>query len=185
MGGIFVVVEHRQGKVRDITLEMLAKAGELKNDLGGDLTAVLLGWETGSLIEALKGRADKILVIEDERVKNFEAEVYQLILRQLIQEYQPVPDPDRPDLLGPGPGPLPGGPNGFPLGHGLSGYPDRSRKAYGPATDIRGQSLRPGLLKGIPRLSGHHSAGRFFTRTVRGQSHRSGQKRIPAGTAGK
>ena len=71
MGGIFVVVEHRQGKVRDITLEMLSKAGELKNDLGGDLTAVLLGWETGSLIEALKGRADRILVIEDERAKKF------------------------------------------------------------------------------------------------------------------
>jgi len=89
MGGIFVVVEHRQGKVREITLEMLAKAGELKNDLGGDLTAVLLGWETGSLVEALKGRADKILVIEDERVKEFEAEVYKLILQQLIQEVHP------------------------------------------------------------------------------------------------
>ena len=65
MGGIFVVVEHRLGKVRDISLEMLAKAGELKKDLGGDLTAVLLGWETESLTEDLKGRADKIVVIED------------------------------------------------------------------------------------------------------------------------
>jgi electron transfer flavoprotein alpha subunit len=89
MGGIFVVVEHRRGKVRDITLEMLAKAGDLKKDLGGDLTAVLLGWETGSLIESLKGRADKILVIEDERVNNFEAEVYKLILQHLIQEVHP------------------------------------------------------------------------------------------------
>jgi electron transfer flavoprotein alpha subunit len=89
MGGIFVVVEHRQGKVRDITLEMLAKAGELKNDLGGDLTAVLLGWGTGSLIEALRGRADRIMVIEDERVKNFEAEVYKLVIQQLIQEVHP------------------------------------------------------------------------------------------------
>ena len=90
MGGIFVVVEHRQGKIRDITLEMLAKAGELKKDLGGDRTAVLLGWETGPLTEALKGRADKILVIEDERLKYFEAEVYQAILQQLIQEFQPA-----------------------------------------------------------------------------------------------
>ena len=89
MGGILVVVEHRQGKVRDITLEMLAKAGALKHDLGGDLTAVLLGWETGSLMETLKGRADRILVIDDERVKNFESEVYKLILQQLIQEVQP------------------------------------------------------------------------------------------------
>ena len=89
MGGIFVVVEHRQGKVRDITLEMLSKAGELKNDLGGELTAVLLGWETGSLTASLRGRADRILVVEDERVKNFQAEVYQLILQQLIQEVHP------------------------------------------------------------------------------------------------
>jgi electron transfer flavoprotein alpha subunit len=90
MGGIFVVVEHRQGKVRDITLEMLAKAGQLQQTLGGDRTAVLLGWETGPLIEALKGRAERILVIEDERVKVFEAEGYQSILEQLIQEFQPA-----------------------------------------------------------------------------------------------
>jgi electron transfer flavoprotein alpha subunit len=90
MGGIFVVVEHRQGKVRDISLEMLAKAGQLKQDLGGDRTAVLMGWETGPLIEALKGRAERILAIEDERVKNFEAEVYKSILQRLIQEFQPA-----------------------------------------------------------------------------------------------
>jgi electron transfer flavoprotein alpha subunit len=90
MGGIFVVVEHRLGKVRDISLEMLAKAGELKKDLGGERTAVLLGWQTGPLIEALRGRADKIVVIEDERLKFFESGVYQSLLRQLMQEYQPV-----------------------------------------------------------------------------------------------
>jgi electron transfer flavoprotein alpha subunit len=89
MGGIFVVVEHRQGKVREITLEMLSLAGQLKNELGGALTAVLLGWETGPLVESLKGRADRILVIEDQRVINFEAEDYKLILQQLIQEYHP------------------------------------------------------------------------------------------------
>jgi electron transfer flavoprotein alpha subunit len=89
MGGIFVVVEHRQGKVRDITLEMLSLAGALKHEEGGDRTAVLLGWETELLIEALKGRADRILVIEDQRLKNFEAEGYQGILQQLIQEYHP------------------------------------------------------------------------------------------------
>jgi electron transfer flavoprotein alpha subunit len=89
MGGIFVVVEHRQGKVREITLEMLSLAGELKNELGGALTAVLLGWETGPLVESLKGRADRILVIEDQRVIHFEAEDYKLILQQLIQEYHP------------------------------------------------------------------------------------------------
>ncbi len=90
MGGIFVVVEHRLGKVRDISLEMLAKAGELKKATGGERTAVLLGWETGPLLEGLKGKADRVLVIDDERLKYFEAEIYQAILRELIQEYQPV-----------------------------------------------------------------------------------------------
>ena len=185
MGGIFVVVEHRQGKVRDITLEMLAKAGELKNDLGGDLTAVLLGWETGPLIEALKGRSDKILVIEDERVKNFEAEVYKLILRQLMQEYQPALTLIGQTSWGLDLAPCLAVKMGFPLVTDCLDTQDRRRKAKGPAADIRGQSLRPSLVQGIPRLSGHHSAGRFFTRPVRGRSHRSGQKRIPAGSAGK
>ena len=47
MSEIFVVVEHRLGEIRDITYEMLWKAGDLAEKLSHSVTAVLLGHEVG------------------------------------------------------------------------------------------------------------------------------------------
>src|SRR4030043_528814 len=43
MGEIFVLVEHRQGTIRDITHEMLAAGEKLASQQGASSTAVLLG----------------------------------------------------------------------------------------------------------------------------------------------
>ena len=43
MGDIFVLVEHRQGKIRDITYEMLGVGEKIAAEQGASLTAVLLG----------------------------------------------------------------------------------------------------------------------------------------------
>jgi electron transfer flavoprotein alpha subunit len=53
MGEIFVVVEHRQGEVRDITFEMLNKASDLCRKLSHTLTAVMLGSEADPLMEEI------------------------------------------------------------------------------------------------------------------------------------
>jgi len=43
MTGIFVLAEHRQGQVRDITFEMLTKGRELAQKIGAELSAVIFG----------------------------------------------------------------------------------------------------------------------------------------------
>ena len=90
MSEIFVIVEHRLGETRDITFEMLWKAGELAHNLSHTVTAVILGHEVTSLVENISDRADKIITFDDERLKNFNADIYKEIISSLIEESKPV-----------------------------------------------------------------------------------------------
>ena len=69
MSEIFVVVEHRQGEVRDITYEMLFKADALCREFSHTLTAVLLGGKAEAFLKDIAPKADRVLVFEDERFK--------------------------------------------------------------------------------------------------------------------
>ena len=90
MSEIFVIVEHRLGETRDITFEMLWKASELAQNLSHTVTAVILGHEVTSLVENISDRADKIITFDDERLKNFNADIYKEIISALIEESKPV-----------------------------------------------------------------------------------------------
>ena len=91
MEGIFVLVEHRQGKIRDITYEILGFGENLANQQGLSFTAVLLGHDVKNFAEDLATRVPKVLVIEDENLKNFNSILYQKTLSSLISKYQPCP----------------------------------------------------------------------------------------------
>ena len=90
MSGIYVLAEHRKGEIRDITWEMLAKGRELATQSKDKLTAVLLGYQVGDFAADLARRADEVLVIEDETLKNFNGAIYQNVLARLTSEYQPT-----------------------------------------------------------------------------------------------
>jgi electron transfer flavoprotein alpha subunit len=81
-------VEHRQGKIRDITYEMLQVGENIANQRGASLTAVLLGYDLRDFAEDLATRASKVLVVEDENLKNFNSIPYQKITSSLISKYQ-------------------------------------------------------------------------------------------------
>lgn len=89
MGEIFILVEHRQGKIRDITYEMLQAGETLASKQGASSTAVLLGHDVKDLAEDLATRTSKVLVVEDENLKNFNSIFYQKVLSSLIAKYQP------------------------------------------------------------------------------------------------
>jgi electron transfer flavoprotein alpha subunit len=89
MSEIFVLVEHRQGQIRDITYEMLGLGENLANQQGTSFTAVLLGHNVKNFAEDLAIRTPKVLVIEDENLKNFNSTLYQKTLSSLISKYQP------------------------------------------------------------------------------------------------
>ncbi len=89
MGEIFVIVEHRKGEIRDITFEMLFKAGELCKEFSHNLTAILLGGGENSFADSISKRADRVILYEDERLKDFNADTYKIIIDGLIKDRHP------------------------------------------------------------------------------------------------
>jgi len=89
MGDLFVLAEHRQGELREITWEMLAEGGRLAEKMGAKVFALLLGHDLSPLVEQLKGWADGVLVVEDQRLKDFNSDTYQAVMAHLIRERRP------------------------------------------------------------------------------------------------
>ena len=90
MAEIFVLVEHRQGKIRDITYEMLEAGEKLATQQGGSSTAVLLGYHIKNFAEKLATRASKVLVVDDAQLEHFNSILYQNVLSCLITKHQPL-----------------------------------------------------------------------------------------------
>ncbi|MBI5586102.1 MAG: electron transfer flavoprotein subunit alpha/FixB family protein [Deltaproteobacteria bacterium] len=90
MNDIFVVVEHRGGVIRDITFELLHQGRKLARESSGRTTAVFLGGGIGHLVPQLSSRADRVLVLDDERFAYFDGRVIQAGLFHLLQEYRPL-----------------------------------------------------------------------------------------------
>jgi len=86
-GNIYVVIEHLQGNVSEISYVMLAAGRVLANGTGGDLVAILLGHEAQSLAANLA--ADRVLYMDDPALAEFTPEAYQLALAELIKAETP------------------------------------------------------------------------------------------------
>jgi len=90
MAEIFVLAEHREGELREITFEMLGAAKYLGKDMGATITAVLLGHDVDTYAEKLGSYADTVLVVDDPKLDYFNAEIYQKVLSKLISDKNPV-----------------------------------------------------------------------------------------------
>ncbi len=89
MKEIIVLAEHRRGEMRDVTWEMLSKGRQIAEGVGGEINVALLGKGIQPMAEALKGKANKVFLIEDDRLEVFNSETYQKVLTQLITERKP------------------------------------------------------------------------------------------------
>jgi electron transfer flavoprotein alpha subunit len=90
MGDVFVLAEHRRAELREVTLEMLGKGRELAEQMGGSLKAVLLGHGIDAFAGELANHAHKVLVVKDERLENFNSELYQKVLVSLLADRKPT-----------------------------------------------------------------------------------------------
>jgi electron transfer flavoprotein alpha subunit len=90
MDEILVVVEHRQGKVREITHQMLQKAAQLCAGGNRRVTAVLLGDDVDPLISEIRGRADRIVLFRDTRLAHFDPETFVHLLQGLLVQDRPL-----------------------------------------------------------------------------------------------
>jgi electron transfer flavoprotein alpha subunit len=89
VGNIIVLVEHRRGEIRDITFEMLMKGKKLSEITGRPLNAILFGNNVGGMAEQLRSRANRVVLIEDQKLENFNSETYQQALRNVIEGEKP------------------------------------------------------------------------------------------------
>jgi electron transfer flavoprotein alpha subunit len=90
MKEIIVVAEHRRGELRDVTWEMVSKGRELAQSVDGELSVALLGKDVKNMAEAIKPKANRVLLIEDNRLEFYNSETYEKVLIQLLTERKPV-----------------------------------------------------------------------------------------------
>jgi electron transfer flavoprotein alpha subunit len=90
MPGVAVLVEHRGGAVRDVTLEMLAAARKLAAETGGGVEAILLSGACGTLAGALMGQCDRLFCAESPGFAEFNYEPYSLALKKYLTERKPA-----------------------------------------------------------------------------------------------
>ena len=84
------MAEHRQGQIRDITYEMLTKARELAEKASMELTAVILGSNVKEHAKTLVEYTNKVMVVEDAKLENFNSEAYKKVLSSLITMHKPL-----------------------------------------------------------------------------------------------
>jgi len=89
MGKIFVIAEHREKELREITFQMLHKADELCRELSHELTAVVIGGKDMPFVNDIAERADRVLLMEDDVLRDFNGDIYKEIINRLIAEHRP------------------------------------------------------------------------------------------------
>jgi electron transfer flavoprotein alpha subunit len=89
MSGILVLVEHRQGQLRPVSLEMLGAAAAAKEASGETITVAVLGAQPDTYVESLKlAGVDEIVTVQTS-ADTFDPETYETVARALIETRKP------------------------------------------------------------------------------------------------
>lgn len=87
---VFVFAEQRDGKIQNVALELLGKARELADANNENVVAILLGKDIKSEAQSLIGAgADKVLVVDNDLLKDYLTEPYTQAITQIINEQKP------------------------------------------------------------------------------------------------
>ncbi len=86
--GVWVFAEQRDGKLKNVSYELLARGRELANDLKTELCAVCFGDKVADTDQLIAHGADKVYLVDDAALARDE-ELYARQLAGLIQEHKP------------------------------------------------------------------------------------------------
>jgi electron transfer flavoprotein alpha subunit len=86
---VFVYVECKENAARKSSFELLSKGKEIADNLASKLYAVVIGHQIKDIVESLKGFSDTIIVVDDERLKEYRWDTYAAILEGLVKKYSP------------------------------------------------------------------------------------------------
>ena len=88
--GILVYVELKEGKPRDASLELFAAGHKLKESLGEEVSAVILGKEVAGFAGMLASYgAEKVYVAEHELLEHYAPDAYTSVLSRVILDNKP------------------------------------------------------------------------------------------------
>ena len=88
--GVMVCGEVGEGKLMAITTELLGCGRKLADDLGEELSAVLIGSEVSSLAkEAIAFGADKVYVVEDKLLEDYQTDSYVSVAEKVAKQVMP------------------------------------------------------------------------------------------------
>lgn len=88
--GIWVFAEQREGVIAPVVFELLGKGRELADQMGAELSAVLLGSGIDALCaELIAHGADQVIVVDDPELKHFRDERYAKALTEMANKYKP------------------------------------------------------------------------------------------------
>jgi electron transfer flavoprotein alpha subunit len=86
----WVFAEQRQGVLHDVSLELVGAAAAIARQTSASVTAVLLGWNIGGLAgELVAYGANRVLVIDDERLAVYRLLPYASVLKKLCLQHDP------------------------------------------------------------------------------------------------
>ena len=87
---VWIVAELTEGKLRNVTLELLGKGRELAEPLGQQVCAVLLGKDVRNFVGELgQYGADKVYMEENDLLEHYNTDLYSNIISGLILQYRP------------------------------------------------------------------------------------------------
>jgi electron transfer flavoprotein alpha subunit len=87
---VWVVAEIKDGKIRNVSFELLGKAKELANELNQKACVLILGDNVKSLVQDFSKRgANKVYIAEHETLKNYYTEIYSSVITGIISKYNP------------------------------------------------------------------------------------------------
>ncbi len=88
--GVWIFAEQRGGHLSSVTLELLNEGRRLADRLDTPLSAILLGHGISSEASRLVAHgADKVLVVDDPVLQDFNDDAYAVVLADLIQKEKP------------------------------------------------------------------------------------------------
>jgi len=87
VSGVFIIAEHRQGKVVESTYEGLTCGEKIAKALGCEAKVILLSDGNSSLKEEISRYSGKVISVEDECLENFTSSAYLAFLVKFIDEY--------------------------------------------------------------------------------------------------
>ncbi len=88
--GVYVFAQQVDNEISGIALELLGKGKELAADLNEKVTAILVGYQVGNLVDKLaEYGADRVIVVDDPELKEYRTEPYAHAVASVINKYKP------------------------------------------------------------------------------------------------